>query len=228
MKIIIIALISLFIFTAANAQDNAVRRVDVTGTSIIKVKPDMLHWSVSAQYEANELSEIKRAIDRATEDVIDMLRRAGVKEEDIQTSGIMVYKNYLDPNNPNVKRFNGSNSISFVLRDISKYSDLSESFFDIENVFTSSPAFDYSGKVETRERAREDALLAARKKAEDMARVMGVTLGRVYAIEEQPDTYYTPVYNSMERMESSYQNSGVFSEGQINIEARVRVIYELQ
>jgi uncharacterized protein YggE len=154
----------------------------------------------------------------------------GVDPKDIQTGGIKIIKNY-DYYGSKVKKFTVTNDIWFTSNEISKYDDFTSELIVINNLYINSTQLEYSGARETRIKARTDALLAAKKKAEEMADVLGLAVGKPILIQE--DQYYNygnyTLSNSLtyDPGYSTYGTGTTFSEGTINVEAKVRVTFEL-
>lgn len=78
--------------------------------------------------------------------------------------------------------------------------------------------------------AREDALLAAKKKAEDMAAVLNMAVGKPVMISEVSNKYYPNPFNvSTENNNISNLDikQDLFKAGLINVTASVKVVFNL-
>ncbi len=202
------------------------RIIEVSGTSEILVSPDKLNWIIQVRNENNSVQTVKTEIDRSTNEILNVLKLAGVLESDIQTSGISLNKSYND--NPATPKFNGY--IFVKLSEINSYVRLLDKIIDIKNSYPQSPQLLYSKEIELRSQAREQALLSAKKKAADMASVLGLNLGGVIKIIEQvPGSYYPNPFNSTGSVSDSGMRGveSIFMEGQISLSASVRVTFEL-
>jgi hypothetical protein len=203
--------------------------IEVYGTAQIKVVPDIINFSLSVSTENNNVLAAKNDNDRSVNKIIDLLKDRGILEKDIQTSGIRVNKNYRYDENEKVKEFSVENYITFTLKDISKYYDITTELIKIEHVSITYSNFDYSNIIETRKHARGNALIAARDKAEEMAQVLGLDMGKPILIsEEQVYDYYPNPFNAVNQQGTqNYTSSYGLQEGTINVEAKVRVIFEI-
>jgi len=95
-------------------------------------------------------------------------------------------------------------------------------------LYINSIQLEYSKAIETRIQARTNALLAAKKKAEEMAEVFGQSIGKPLYISEGTVSYYPNPFNSVTYDPgSTYSTTSTFSEGTINVEAKVKIIFEL-
>lgn len=204
--------------------------IEVYGTAQVKVVPDIINFSLSVSTDNNNVLAAKNDNDRSVNKIIDLLKDRGIPEKDIQTSGIRVNKNYRYDENEKVKEFSVENYITFRLKDISKYYDITTELIKIEHVSITYSNFDYSNIIETRKHAREQALLAAKSKAEEMAQVLGQDIGKTLWISEEPvyDYYYGNQFNNVTQQGTqNYTSSYGLQEGTINVEAKVKVIFEI-
>lgn len=204
--------------------------IEVFGSATIKVVPDLMKWAVSVQVENDDLNLAKKENDNSVSKVLTFLKEEGVENKDIQTQGIRVSKNnYI--NNVNTKKFTVSDEIWFTLKDINKYDELTTGMFRIDNVYIGNIFLEYSKAIETRVQARTDALQAAKKKAEEMSGTLNQSIGKPILIQELPlSGYYPNPFNaSTENLGTSSftESNSKFSEGTINIEAKVKVVFEL-
>lgn len=203
--------------------------IEVQGTATIKVVPDIMKWSISLRVDSDDVIEAKNDNDRSVSKVLDLLKGKGVDPKDIQTGGVKITKNY-DYYNKTAKKFNVSNDIWFTSNEISRYDEFTSELIVINNLYINSTQLEYSKAIETRVQARSDALLAAWKKAEDMAGVLGQAVGKPVLIQEEPAYYYGYSMSNVISNEpgySTYGTSTTFSEGTINVEAKVKVVFEL-
>ena len=201
--------------------------IEVQGTATIKVIPDVMKWSLSVRIDSDDVIEAKNDNDRSVTKVLDLLKEKGVDPKDIQTGGVKITKNY-DYYNKTVKKFNVSNDIWFTSNDISRYDEFTSALIVIDNLYINSTQLEYSRAIETRVQARTDALLAAKKKAEEMADVLGQTIGKPLFISEGSANYYPNPFNSVTyEPGSTYSTTSTFSEGTINVVASVKVVFEL-
>lgn len=202
--------------------------IEVFGTAIIKVVPDKMNWTVNVQVDMDDVKEAKYQHDKSISKVLNILEEEGIPSKDIQTSGVRINKR-LNPYG-NEKKFGVTNNIWFTIYDIDKYDRLTEKLTEIDDVYINSINLESTKAIETREQARTDALIAAKDKAEKMAETLGMSIGEPLLIQEQSVSYYFPVLSNVMTPTSGqfdYQTEGTFSEGTINITAKVMVTFKL-
>jgi uncharacterized protein YggE len=226
----LIVFCSLFV-SAVYSQDNPAPKppvVSVTGTANVKVVPDLMKWSLTVKVDADNVVLAKNEVDKSVTTILQILKDKSIEQKDIQTSGIRIIRNY-DLYQKNTKEFSASNEIWFLLNDISKYEEFASALIFVDNTYINNTQLDYSKAIETRQQARTDALLAAKLKAEQMAEVLGQTIGKPVYISESSASYYPNPFN-VSTFAPTYQNYGTsstFSEGTISIDSRVEVVFEL-
>ena len=207
--------------------------IEVYGTASVKVKPDIMKWEISIDVDNDNVSFAKKNNDKSTLAVLNVLKSLGINEKDIQTQGLKITKNYVNQYS-DTKKYSASNSIWLTINDINMYDNLTDELMKIEYVFIRSTNLEYLKAPEVRIKARSDAIDAAKRKAEEMAGALGLTIGKTIHIEEIPIGFnYYPYSNSLNNVTniqdfSSSSYSTYFSEGLINIEAKVKIIFELK
>lgn len=203
--------------------------IEVFGTATISVVPDVMKWTVNIQVDNDNLQEAKNRHDAALIKVLDVLRQNGIEENQIKTSGVNTTKRLYKYGEE--KKFGVFNTIWFNLGSIEKYDFLTRELIKIEDVYVSSTVMEYSKAIDTRVQARTNALNVAKEKATKMAETLGMTIGKPLLITEAQVDYWSPAqFNSYEqtRSFSSMESSVLFNEGLVNIEARVKVVFELK
>jgi uncharacterized protein YggE len=201
--------------------------IEVSGNAAIKVVPDIMKWFLSIKVDSDDPIQAKKDNDKSVAQVIQILKEKGIEPKDMQTGGIKIVKNY-DFYGTKVKTYSVSNDIWFTLNNISGYDDFTSELIQIDNLYINSTVLEYSKAAEIRIQARTDALLAAKKKAEEMAEVLGLTIGKPLFISEGSANYYPNPFNAETYVPgSTYSTTSTFSEGVINVEATVKVVFEL-
>ena len=220
------ALFSLFSFTLFAQDKPAV--IEVTGSAEIKIVPDQMEMNVSINVDSDDLASGKNLNDESTSRVLDVLKKLNIPDKDIRTTGINMQKvkdTYKKTVNYTVK-----NSISFKTSDISQYAIITQELIKIDNVYIQNTLLTSTKAIETRVKAREEALLAAKKKAEEMAAVLNMSIGSPVMITENPGTNYPNPFNNVMYNGEEYKesNAEIFKQGMISISSSVKVVFLLK
>lgn len=223
------------------------RTISVTGTAEVKVAPDLVE--ISMNVETNDLS-----IDKAREDndskvlaVIEMSKKMGIEDKDIQTDYIHVAPRYQDAkyNEPkeNPRKFLGyymTKGIRVTLRDVKKSEHYVEEALKLGINYINDLEFQSSEEKKYRDQIRLDAINAAKKKAVTLARELGQKVGKPITIHDNTSAFATNIihgsrgssnsirFNNASGNSGSEENYGSIAPGQIKIEASVSVIFELE
>lgn len=202
--------------------------IEVTGNAEIKIEADEMQMNLSVNVNLDDMQEAKNRNDESTKQVLDILKNANIPDKDISTSGIRIVKN----NNiyTKEKKFTVSNDIYFKTNLISMYEELTSKLIKIEDVYINNTFLTSTKIIETRIKAREDALLAAKKKADEMAAVLNMAAGKPILIQENSG-YYSPMpFNNVSEFSGYTGIQGVqetFKAGMVNVTANVKVVFLL-
>jgi uncharacterized protein YggE len=221
------------------AQDGKVSRplVTVYGTAELKVVPDMVDISIGVEIRGKDLAlVIEQQTSRVTESV-SLIKKAGVDAKEIQTDFSNITPVYSDSKNGrNLDYYIVRKGIAFTLKDTSKFDSLVAALAQSGINRVQNVRFRATELSKYREQAREMAVVAAREKAMALAGKLDQRIGKAYSIEEEEP----PVINLVTRAglasntsfetapEGSQGSDGSFMPGQISVQARVKVEFELQ
>lgn len=180
------AAILILCLSSVNAQENK-RYININGTSELIRAADQIDFSVRIRIVNESLEESKRINDKNREELLSLLKKVGISLDDISESAVTLGKNYEHDMSTGRQRQDGyftEVNVSFKLKDLSKY-------YDLSNKLATSNAFEVISSTyaisdyETQHKASyEIALTAAKIKAEYMAKALGLKLGEVLEIEE--------------------------------------------
>ncbi len=161
----------------------------VSGNGKVIVTPDVANLSLGIQVEAVSLNEANQQAATAMDAVINALKSQGVDDKDIKTQGFNVYPVYeydKDNNRSYIRGYQVSNTIEVKVRNIENAGDVIDAAISaggnairINNIY-----FNIDDISQAQDDARELALLDAKTKAEQIARVTGISLGKVSFVSE--------------------------------------------
>lgn len=206
--------------------------IEVTGNAQIKIEADQMDMHININVNMDDLQDAKNKNDEATNQVLSVLKELNIDDKDIATSGIRMARNYLDQANYNkTKQFTVTNEIFVKTKNISSYESITTKLIKIENVYLTDIQLSSTKAIETRVRAREEALLAAKKKAEEMAAIYNMAIGKPILVQEN-SSYYMPSPFNVSSTENQNDNAldrqeSIFKAGLISVNAGVKVIFLL-
>lgn len=161
----------------------------VSGNGKVTVTPDTANLSLGVQVEASSLSEANQLAANAMTAVIEALKDNGVAEKDITTSGFNIYPVYeydKETSRNYIRGYQVSNSIGLKVRQIENTGAVIDAAVSAggDAVRVNNIYFSIDDLIGAQDDARELALLDAKAKAEQIARVTGVSLGNVSYVAE--------------------------------------------
>ena len=233
----LLAAAALLLSTSLPARaDDAVlpRLITVTGEAEVRVVPDEVVYDLTVQTLDKNLRQAKAQTDERVRRLVELTRRYGVEPRDVQTDYIRVEPRYRG--NDETRLFVGYSvrkDLVFTLRDVTKAEALLSEVIESGITRVNGVSFRTSQLRKHRDEARVLAIRAAREKAVALAGELGQKVGKAYSIEEEaPPSGRMMSQNAsvnsftIEGSDSS-GSSGTLALGQINVNARVTVRFEL-
>ena len=185
MRLILCQILILAAGVAAAATPETVHSINVTGTAVTRVAPDIASWNITV-WDQGELSEARARNEKKTQAVLDVIRRLGVAPEDVQTSYMYVEQQYDQEMMPRRISIGWvvSRNITCKQRDLARFDEFIDQLLDMADVDVRY-ALETSRYHELRKETRLNALRLAKEKADAMCSAVGATLGSVISIQEQ-------------------------------------------
>ena len=159
----------------------------VTGTAHLEVSPDCADLTMTIAGEDLRPGGATHAVQAKEDAVVARLRELGVDSKDLKLSGLDLEPEYEpDPLHQwisHLKGFRAQITITATTKDFAKLPSLMEAGADA-GVTTMSSAFRRSDLDQLKRQLRDTALAAAKAKAEQTAKDLGISLGRVTSVSE--------------------------------------------
>ena len=167
----------------------------VSGQGTITVAPDLAVLDIGVETRAPNVSEANSQASMAMDAVIEALKARGVKDEDIQTRGFSVYPryDYIEEEKDGVRSsrevlvgYRVRNSAAVKLRDLDTIGEVIDEVVTAggDNVRISDISFTLEDPKPKMAELREMAVADAKAKAEHLAELSDVSLGRLIYISE--------------------------------------------
>lgn len=222
-------LFALFTMAFATAQEQKpIPQINVAGEGKVKAVPDQAFISVSVDTKGNKAADVKRDNDAAVEKVVQAIKKHKLPKEDVQTKRIS-----LNPVYDYEKKkysYNATQTIEILLKDLNQYDALMESLIDAGVNRVSNVEFRSSKVEQLKSEARKQAMLEAKKKAEDYVSVLGQKVGKALNISDNTQVYY-PMQGMYEMKAARADDGGAPREtlaiGEIQVTANVNVTFFL-
>lgn len=219
--------------SSMSASDNTLPRiVSISGLGEVKSPPDMATISTGVVSEAVSAKDALAKNNAAMASVIAALKNAGIKEEDIQTSGFSVSPKY-PPYQPNqttqrIVGYTVSNNVTAHVKALKNLGPILDTLVQSGSNQIGGITFGIDEPKKVLDEARKKAVADARAKAELYAEAAGVSLGRVIQISES--SAITPPMPMMRMaVETASADASVpIAAGQQTVSATISITYEIQ
>ena len=165
-----------------------VRTISVTGTGSVSARPDMASVTFSVEARGNTANEALEANSRRMREAMAALKRAGIEERDLQTTGLYLNTvNRVDDNGrwtDQVSPYEATNSLVARVRDIDETGAVIDAAVKAGINGLGGIQFGFADDAALMDEARKKAVENARSKAALYAAAAGVSLGELILITE--------------------------------------------
>ena len=205
--------------------------VTVVGQGMAYGQPDQATVVVGVETFATTVQEATTQNQATLDSVMAALEAAGIPAEDIQTTNYSLYAEqiYGDKGPEGIAGYRVSNQVNVKMRDIALVGDVLAAVTEAGANAIYGVNFSVADPAALEAEARALAMEDARKRAESLAELGGVTLGNVTIISE---VVGAPVYPMMGAggfaMEQAASNVPGISPGQLSYQVQVQVTYGIQ
>ena len=236
----IIAFISPTFVCAVEQQEP--RLITVTGDAEVRVVPDEVILTLGVETWNKELNIAKRENDERTKRIVDVAKKHRIEDKHIQTDYLSIEPRY--KNSYEHRKFIGyfvRKSIVRTLRDISEFESVLSDVLEAGANYVHGVQFRTTELRRHRDGARSLAIKAAEEKADALARELGQKVGDPYKIQENPSgwrSWYNSCWGSrwsggmaqnvIQNVDSPSQADSGIALGQIKVNAKVTVSFELE
>lgn len=228
MKKLFLVVVALFTIMLEAQESKLVPQISVSGEGKIKVVPDKAILNFGIKTVGKEAAEVKKLNDDAVDKVLKFIKKIGIAANDFQTTQVSLNRDYdYDKKKYN---FNASQSITIILKDLSKYDNLMIGLIDngVNNI--TNVVFE-SSKIESlKSDARKLAITEAKHKADDYVFVLGQKVGKAILINDNNTPSYNPqpMYKTMAKSEDDGTEKQTIAIGEIEIIVNVTVSFLLE
>lgn len=217
-----------------------VATITVSGTGKASSAPTIAQISFSVQENASTVSAAQDSATKRTNDALAALKKLGVADKDIQTTGYQVNPQYEQkpcapgvycmPGTGKIVGYQVAQSVTVKVRDTSKTGDVLQALgtAGVQNV--SGPNFTVDDDTAVTAEARGKAIADARAKAEVLAKQLGVHLGKVVNFSESGGVY--PMYGGgMTKsavMDAAVAPAPTIPVGENETTSNVTIVYQIR
>ena len=217
----------------AAAADKPPAGITVVGEGQVYAVPDLARITFGVETTGATAKAAMADNAGKMKQVVDALKRLGLTDRDIQTSGINVYPVYEQkPRTPEtmgtlqVVGYRANNSVNVSIGDLTKASDVLDAVVAAGATNVSGLNFDLKSDAKLRQQALAEAGKQAQEKAKAIADSLGVKLTSIASVNE--DYGVSPRPMPLAQRAADAVESTPVSPGELTILARLQVTYNIQ
>lgn len=229
-----IAPLALSVFLAAPAMAGD---ITLTGTGSVLAAPDMAMITTGIVTQADNAREALDENTAAMQELINILREAGLANRDIQTSDFSVTPQYIYSNQrdtrgftppPEIAGYQVTNTVTITVRELDDLGIILDRAVSVGSNAINGISFSVEETSALYEEARKRAFTDARAKADTYAQVAGFELGSIEKIEEQSHFSPPPRPMAAMRMAEMADTAVPIEAGELTFEVNVTVTWDIE
>lgn len=233
-KMAMLAWLVVALSGVAIAQDSAgsTRSITVVGSGEAAGPPDRASINAGVQTLAATVNESAQQNQAIIERIMQALRAEGIDETDIQTADYSIWpEQQVDPRGSGELKTTGyrvNNTVRITIKDIERLGKVLGAITNAGANAIHGISFSVNDTNALEARARAAAMADAHARAEALADLAGVKLGRVLEISmSSGGGYPMPMAGGFKDMAMSASVPGI-SSGQLSVAVQVQLTYEIQ
>lgn len=232
--VIIVVLIG---FPAGAEEPKPPRQITVSGKAAIQVEPDEVVLDFAIKTNDMDVAPARQKNNAILAAIKKGLESLGIPEKKLHAGYFSIEPRY--ESESFAKKFRGyfvDRSFALTLSEIDKFDAVLEMLLQAKTTEIDGVEFRTTKLRVLRDQARHSALVAAREKAEAMAKALGQSIGKPLTINESPEGGGFFAFRQANWMAQNVLSSagpggqtegGTLAPGQIEITAEVVVAFEL-
>lgn len=238
---LVLALVVFVVVTIVNnKQDNKnPNTITVNGTGIAYAIQDTLEISFTVTRTAQQVADAQNKMNVDVATILDAVKALGAQDKDIKTTAYNVSPHYVQmtptvcpagtycPVQSKIDGYDASETIEVKLHDLSKASDLVTAIGKGNPTYVSGLQFVVENDDAVKAEARNNAIDDAKTKAKDLAKALGVHLGKVVSFNESSGSGPIPFYTKAAGIGGAPEIAASIPTGQNEVDSNVTIVYEI-
>jgi uncharacterized protein YggE len=214
---------------------DAIPVLTVSGSGEARVDPDLATVRLGVIAQGATARAAQEQVSRAAGAVLDAIRKLGIKDQDIQTSGLSLSPLYSQGRTeeerraPKITGYQANNSVTVRIEDLTKVGPVIDAGLGAGANTLDGVEFGLRNDEAARAQALADAAGKARAKAQTLASALGLKLGNVLEVAEGGVSITPQPYPRFGRAmaELSVAADTPVSAGQVGVQASVTIRYRI-
>lgn len=214
-----------------------INTINVSGEGEVVSIPDIATFSFTVTNESLSIINSQNAVTKSVNDILAYLGKNGVDEKDIKTTGYNIYpryeyynvsSSYYPSGKQTLAGYDVSQSVQVKVRKIADAGKIIGGVGELGATNVSGLNFGFDQEDSLKAEARADAVNKAKAKAQQIAKDLGVSLGRIVSYNESGN--YPIMYGMGGDVMSakSIAPSPNIPSGENKITSTVNITYEIK
>jgi len=232
---LVLVVLALFLLVEINYVSNTAattNTVSFSGEGKITAKPDIAVISASIVTQAVDSKSAQDSNSTKSNTVSAFLKKQGVDDKDIKTSGYNVTPQYRYPpygGQPTITGYQVSQSYEIKVRDLAKISTILDGLVTAGANQVNNLGLQIENPEDLKSQARQLAIDDAKKKASELEKQVGISLGKIINFVEGSNGYPVPMYSETRAMGMGGGGSEpAISTGENDIVINVTITYQIK
>ena len=228
MRITLLVLFSLVIGSASAKEHSNVQQhriIEVSGVGSVVSVPDRFSFSLSIEQKGRVAADLNNTIVEKTNSVVQALFKIGVDKKAVQSLQVQ-FTPWIEYNGKNreQKGFILTRQVKVTLKSLAQYEQSIDAVLSLGVSNINQFSFTNSHADKNYQQAVKQALLNAKQRATDMAKVLDLKLAGVISISEQSSGTAAPVLMQTRQFKATQS----YQPGEMSTQARVKVIFAIK
>jgi uncharacterized protein len=217
-------------FSVNSINTNKTDLFEASGTGKASAAPDKATVSVGVTESAPQVLDAQSRANTKAENIIEAIKRLGVEEKDIKTTNYSVNPDYTFGTTQRISGYTVTQNIE-VQTSIDKINQVVDGATQAGANVAGNIQFTLSEEKleELQNQAREEAVAAAKRKAEGLAKAAGINLGRIIDVNEvagggEPRPMFLEA-KAADNAETVQPETNI-TPGENNVEVNITLVYQ--
>ena len=209
--------------------------IAVNGLGRVYATPDILNANVGITETAKTTKEALAKTNEKVKQIIDIAVAEGVDKKDILTTNINMYPHYDYTNGRSViDGYDSNQTLSIKIKKLESVAGVLDKLSAVDGHQIQNTSYDIEDKEKVYEKGRELAYQKAKTKADQLANLAGVKVGKVISLSDMTmDMSSAPQYplfkNAMaDGIGGASQETSPVAAGEMVFDMSINVVYSIQ
>ncbi|HWP31426.1 MAG TPA: SIMPL domain-containing protein [Fimbriimonadales bacterium] len=234
MKTYILLLITFLFVSGCQTPQNPVAAtfqneegIRVFGTAIVRAEPDIATVNLGYVGTSATASAAHAQGNTVMRKVLDAIRAKGIEDDDIRTVEYSLHRTQQTPSGRVVWTIR--NVAEIRVHDLDKLPDVIDTAVSAGANYVGNVQYTVEKLEDLRSKARKEAIEVAKRKAEEMASLLGVKVGKPKHISEAAPYYdYGLAAQRVIETPEAVTSGTELSAGRATVQLRVDVLFEIE